>query len=95
MTSQLTHSEDPDFRVHTIVSSPLCNSKLLPYAKADSFILDQPLASLGHGSYSQKLTSEVVSQDNFARITIDNERIRVDYYDKHGTHLQSVSIALQ
>lgn len=33
LTSRLTHSEDPDFEVHTIVSSPLCNSKLLPYAK--------------------------------------------------------------
>ncbi|MFW0756586.1 alkaline phosphatase D family protein [Pseudomonas sp. H11T01] len=95
MTSQLTHSDDPDFRVHTIVSSPLCNSKLLPYAKADSFILDRPLASLGHGSYNQELTSNVISQDNFARISIDTEHIRVDYYDKYSTLLQSVNIVLQ
>ena len=81
--------------VHTIVSSPLFNSKLLPYANADSFILDQPLAGLGHGSYHQKLTSPVVSQDNFARMTIDTERINVDYYDKQGTLLQSVGIALR
>lgn len=95
MTSQLTHSEDPDFRVHTIVSSPLCNSKLIPYAKADSFILDQPLACLDGSSYNQKLTSTVISQDNFARITIDTEHISVDYYDKNGTLLQSVNIALR
>ncbi|WP_224788313.1 alkaline phosphatase D family protein [Pseudomonas fluorescens] len=95
MTSQLTHSEDPDFMVHTIVSSPLYNSKLLPYAKADSFILDQPLASLGRGSYHQKLTSRVVCEDNFARIFIDTERIRVDYHNKLGALLQSVSIALR
>lgn len=95
MTSRLTHSEDPDFMVHTIVSSPLYNSKLLPYAKAESFILDQPLASLGRGSYHQKLTSKVLSEDNFARICIDNERIRVDYYDKSGALLQSVNIALR
>ncbi len=36
LTSRLTHSEDPDFEVHTIVSSPLCNSKLLPYASQSS-----------------------------------------------------------
>lgn len=95
MTSQLSHREDPDFRVHTIVSSPLCNSKLLPYATADSFILDQPLASLGGSSYKQKLTSTVVSQDNFARITIDTQHISVDYHDKHGAILQSVNIALR
>lgn len=95
MTSRLTHSEDPDFMVHTIVSSPLYNSKLLPYAKAESFILDQPLASLGRGSYHQKLTSKVISEDNFARIFIDAEDIRVDYYNKLGELLQSVSIALR
>lgn len=95
MTSQLTHSEDPDFMVHTIVSSPLCNSRLIPYVKADSFILDQPLASLGGSSYHQKLTSTVVSQDNFARITIDTEHLGVDYYDKHGILVQSVNIVLR
>ncbi|MCX7080634.1 MAG: alkaline phosphatase D family protein, partial [Pseudomonas sp.] len=95
MTSQLTHSDDLDFMVHTIVSSPLCNSKLLPYANANSFILDQPLASPGRSSYNQKLTSNVISQDNFARITIDTEHIRVDYYDKHSALLQSVNIVLQ
>ena len=36
LTSRLTHSEDPDFEIHTIVSSPLCNSKLLPYAKVST-----------------------------------------------------------
>lgn len=95
MTSQLTHSDDPQFMVNTIVSSPLCNSKLLPYANADTFILDEPLTSLGRGSYQQKLTSNVVSQDNFARIIINTERIRVDYHDKQGVLLQSVDIALR
>ena len=72
LTSRLTHSEDPDFEVHTIVSSPLCNSKLLPYAKASTFILDQPLARTAAGDYRHELTSEVISQDNFAHLIVDS-----------------------
>jgi alkaline phosphatase D len=34
-----------------VVSSPLCNSKLLPYAKASTFILDQPLVRTAAGDY--------------------------------------------
>ncbi|VVN85667.1 alkaline phosphatase D family protein [Pseudomonas fluorescens] len=95
MTSQLTHSEDKDFLVHTIVSSPLCNSRLLPYAKAADFILDQPLTPQGSGSYRYALTSKVVSQDNFARITLDQQQITVDFHGQNGKLLQSVNIVLR
>jgi alkaline phosphatase D len=94
LTSRLTHSEDPDFEVHTIVSSPLCNSKLLPYAKASTFILDQPLAQTAAGDYRHQLTSNVVSEDNFAHLVVDGEQIQVNYHDRDGKRLQTVNIPL-
>jgi alkaline phosphatase D len=95
LTSRLTHSEDPDFEVHTIVSSPLCNSKLLPYAKASTFMLDQPLAQTAAGDYRHQLTSDVISQDNFAHLIIEQAQIRVNYHDRDGKPLQSVTIPLR
>ncbi|EJM14652.1 phosphodiesterase/alkaline phosphatase D [Pseudomonas sp. GM18] len=94
LTSRLTHSENPDFEVHTIVSSPLCNSKLLPYAKASTFILDQALARTAAGDYRHELTSEVISQDNFAHLIVEAEQVRVNYHDRDGQPLQSISIKL-
>lgn len=95
LTSRLTHSNDPDFEVHTIVSSPLCNSKLLPYAKASTFILDKPLARTAAGDYLQELTSKVVSEDNFAHVVVDADRIVVNYHDRDGKPLQSITLKLR
>jgi alkaline phosphatase D len=95
LTSRLTHNEVPDFEVHTIVSSPLCNSKLLPYATASTFILDQALARTAAGDYRHELTSEVISQDNFAHLIVDAEQVRVNYHDRDGKQLQSISIKLR
>ncbi|WP_028624000.1 alkaline phosphatase D family protein [Pseudomonas sp. Ant30-3] len=95
LTSRLTHSEDPDFEVHTIVSSPLCNSKMLPYAKSSTFILDQPLAKTAAGDYRHELTSQVISQDNFAHLVVDAEHIHINYHDRDGKLLQSISVMLR
>ncbi|MHC8322715.1 alkaline phosphatase D family protein [Pseudomonas sp. GB2N2] len=95
LTSRLTHSDDPDFEVHTLVSSPLCNSKMLPYAKASTFILDQPLAQTAAGDYRHELTSKVISQDNFAHLVVDAAQIRVGYHDRDGKLLHSIHIALR
>ncbi|CAG8868491.1 hypothetical protein PS726_03528 [Pseudomonas fluorescens] len=95
LTSRLTHSEDPDFEVHTIVSSPLCNIKLMPYASQSSFILDRPLARNDAGEYRQELTGKVISRDNFAHLVIDAERIQVNYHDRDGKLLQSTGINLR
>ena len=95
LCSRLTHSEDPDFEVHTIVSSPLCNSKLLPYAKASTFILDQPLARTAAGDYRHELSGTVISQDNFAHLVVEGDRIEVNYHDRDGKLMQSSSIKLR
>jgi len=94
LTSRLTHSEDPDFSVHTIVSSPLCNSKLLPYAKASTFILDQPLVRTAAGDYRHELLGPVISQDNFAHVIVETGQIHTRYHDRDGNLLQSHGIKL-
>lgn len=95
LTSQLTHSEDPDFIVHTIVSSPLCNSKMLSYAKASDLVFDKPLTVVGTGAYLPALSSTFISQDNFACITLEQHELKVDYRDNKGSILESVTIALK
>lgn len=95
LTARLTHSEDPDFEVHTVVSSPLCNSKLLPYAKASTFMLDQPLVRTATGDYRHELTSTVVSEDNFAHVVVEADQILVNYHDRNGKKLQSIAIKLR
>lgn len=95
LTARLTHSEDPDFEVHTVVSSPLCNSKLLPYAKASTFMLDQPLVRTATGDYRHELTSTVVSEDNFAHVVVEADQILVNYHDRNGKQLQSIAIKLR
>jgi alkaline phosphatase D len=95
MTSRLTHSEDEDFVVHTIVSSPLCNTTLLPYAKTSDFILDKPLTTVGTGSYHHALTSDkVIGKDNFARVTVEGKEITVGFFDNSRKNLQQVIIPL-
>jgi alkaline phosphatase D len=94
MTCRLRHSQDLDFEVNTIVSSPFCNSKLLPYAKAADFIFDAPIARTPSGEYLSELTSKVVGQDNFARLYITAQSLQVTFHDRDGRTLQTVNIAL-
>jgi alkaline phosphatase D len=95
LTSRLTHSEDADFEVHTIVSSPLCNSRMLPYATASTFVLDQPLVRTASGDYRHELTSNVISQDNFAHLVVDAGQLQVNFHDREGKPLQSVGIQIR
>ncbi|MCY1180928.1 hypothetical protein D9M73_214040 [compost metagenome] len=95
LTSRLSHSEDADFEVHTIVSSPLCNSKMLPYATTATFVLDHPLARTAAGDYRHELTSKVISQDNFAHLVVDAGQLQVNFHDREGKHLQSIGIPIR
>jgi len=95
LTCQLSHSEDPNFVVHNIVSSPLCNTKLLPYASVRNLIFNAPLASNNKGFNPPTLTSAMISEDNFACLTLEGQQLKVDFYNPQGHVLQSVTIALQ
>lgn len=95
LVSRLTHTEDPQFEIHTLVSSPLSNSKMLPYAKAHNFILDQPLARTEAGEYRHELVGDVISQDNFAHLVIDSAKLRISYHGRTGNLLQRIDIPLR
>jgi alkaline phosphatase D len=95
LTSCLRHSADPDFEVHTIVSSPLCNSKWLPYASRATFELDRPLAQTAAGDYRHELTGAVISQDNFAHFVVEARHIQVNYHDRDGKLVQSTRLLLR
>ena len=94
LTCQLTHSKSPGFVVHSVVSSPLCNTRLLTYASASDLIFNAPLTTVGTGTYSPRLTSRVVSEDNFACLTIEGKQLKVDFHNKKGRIIESVIIAL-
>jgi alkaline phosphatase D len=95
LTSRLRHSADPHFEVHTIVSSPLCNSKWLTYATPSTFVLDQPLARTATGDYRHELIGSVVSRDNFAHFVVEAGHIEVNYHDRDGRLVQSTRILLR
>jgi len=95
LTSRLAHSRDPDFEVHTIVSSPLCNSLLLPYATASTFTFGRPMAKGSDGEYRYELTSRVISQDNFARLQVTAQSVQVTFHDRDGASLEAVDIPLR
>lgn len=95
LTSLLAHSQDPDFQVHTIVSSPFCNSKLLPYAKASTFIFGKPMAQAPAGKYQYELTSRVISQDNFAQLKVTSQSVQVTFHNRDGAPLETVDIPLR
>lgn len=95
LTSRLTHSDDPDFVVHTVISSPFCNSNLLPYASAASFVLNRPLARTAKGDYQYELTSNVIGQDNFARLYVAPQSLHVTFHDRDGNLLNAIYIPLR
>jgi len=41
------------------------------------------------------LTSEVISQDNFAHMLVESDHILINYHDRDGKPLQSVTIKLR
>ena len=92
---QLTHDKSPDFVVHSVVSSPLCNTRLLPYANVRDLVVNAPLTSVGTGTYSLQLGSRVVSEDNFACLTITGQQIKVDFHNNKGRIIESATIALK
>jgi alkaline phosphatase D len=37
----------------------------------------------------------VISEDNFAHLVVDRERIQVNYHDRNGLRLQSINIPIR
>lgn len=84
-TSQLTLASDKEFSVYSIVSS----SFFWPYphtAKSD-FLFGEPLTGIENNRYVSKRMSPVYSEDNFARIDVDQSEVRVSFYERKGQRL--------
>lgn len=98
LASRMTHSGDPDFAVHTIVSSPLYKIPLLTsyaYAYKSDFILDAPEATVDGQHYQSTLISRVHSVDNFAYFSVDHEGIELQFYDQHGDSLEKAPVRIK
>lgn len=84
-TSQLGLASEPDFLVHSIVSS----SFFWPYphpAQRD-FLFGHPLLGIEKHEYTSKRTSPLHLIDNFARIEVDPAEVRVSFYERKGAQL--------
>ena len=53
------------------------------------------LTTVGTGTYSLTLNSRVVSEDNFACLTITGQQLKVDFHNKKGRIIESATIALK
>lgn len=97
LVSRMTHSADPDFVVHTVVSSPLYKIPILAtyaYAYKDDFVLDKPEATVGGQHYRSTLVSKVHSEDNFAYFSVDTTGIELQFYDKNGQELEKKPVMI-
>jgi alkaline phosphatase D len=100
MAAKMTHSSDPDFSVHAIVSSPLFKiprSASHAYTYKSDFILNEPISTSKEGHYNNHLLSHVHSEDNFAYLSANEKEVRVQFFGKNGQALekQQVVIALK
>ncbi|MFS2198303.1 alkaline phosphatase D family protein [Pseudomonas sp. Pseusp3] len=95
MTSKLTHSKDQDFAVHTIVSSPLNCIPIYGPPTAEAFMLDQTLSTIDDATFAHTLScTKIISTDNFARVTVDENNVSVSFFNKKGALLEAVNIPL-
>jgi alkaline phosphatase D len=83
LSSELGHRDDPDFRVASIISSPFFWP--YPHPGADTFVESGPLdtfpAELG---YEVRSSGPIHRTDNFTRLTVDPEKIRVEVFARKG-----------
>ncbi|MDB6144590.1 MAG: alkaline phosphatase [Pseudomonas sp.] len=97
LAAKLTHSTDPDFSVHTLISSPLFkipSTTTYAYAHKSDFILKEPISVLKNGHYSNHLISHVHSEDNFAHISADEKEVRVQFFGKNGDALEKQQVVI-
>ncbi len=83
-TSQLALASDPDFSVHSIISSSFFWP--YPHMTRSDFLFGENLRGM-HRKYTSELTSPVYTADNFARIDADLSEVRVTFYERKGAQL--------
>jgi len=84
VSSELRCDADPDFKIISIISSPF----FWPYRhrKEESLSLRGPITTDGSTNitYSVGKASKVTSEDNFTRIDVSPEKIRVRVFSRKG-----------
>jgi alkaline phosphatase D len=89
-TCELEAVELPQFKIHQIVSSSFFWP--YPHMGENDFAFGAELKSSYTGKYLVRLTSEVHSEDNFARIDAETEQIHVTFYSRKGELLGKPSV---
>ena len=85
MTAELDHPSDPMFKVISIISSPFYWP--YPHSSARKFVVKGELA----GSNGFRVRGGPVhSTDNFARVTVEPERVRAQFFKRKGAALGGV-----
>lgn len=85
LTAELTSPKDKDFKVISVVSSPF----FWPYPHMDDrdFVLEGKLKSNSKSVYQVGGASDVFSTDNFARVDVDTQGIKISFYKRKGGQL--------
>jgi alkaline phosphatase D len=86
--SHLRVDSDPDFSVHAVVSS----SFFWPYPHTDEsdLLFGKALRSSGNTRYVSKKIAGVFSADNFARIDVDPQEVRISFFERKGARLGKI-----
>ena len=87
MSSELQLKDDPDFRIVSVVSSAFFWP--YPHPLKRSFHLKGGIATQTDRSYRVKNASSVYPTDNFTRLKIDPDRVRVEVFSRKGDRLGS------
>lgn len=87
--SKLTLDTDPEFRVHSIVSSSFFWP--YPHMSRNEFAFDVSLTGMQGHNYQTTLLSDVYSDDNFARLKCSLGTVDVSFFERKGSLLGNVT----
>lgn len=92
MAGQLKCSGDPNFLVTSVVSS----SFFWPYpqGQASGFKLKGTLENSGGQNYTLSGFGKVYSNDNFARLSTGNDKLKVEFFERKGALLGARTLTL-
>lgn len=89
-TCQLEAPDNPQFLIHQVVSSSFFWP--YPHMGEKDFAFGKPIASAAPRRYTVKLTSEVHTEDNFARIDAAVDGLQVSFYSRKGEPLAAPNV---
>jgi alkaline phosphatase D len=80
MSAELVRPDDPQFRIISVVSSPF----FWPYPHSSKEDFQRTGNLTGAEGYQLGPGSEIYSTDSFARVTVDLEELRVEFFKRKG-----------